>query len=272
MKMWVWGLLSWGGSRAVMGQATVPAVPTVRVVDEALGLPTAVRYYDKYWEPLPAGPAGAHCYDHFVRIDSAGLNWRARRYVLATGQLILEQYFTGLVPGMELEGHSREWYENGQLREELTYHKSRVVGVLRTYFADGKPQRTEFAAPTKGTDTCFDSTGRALAKCLPYHVFAQMKGKNTYSGKFLKQVQQQYEAFLPAGYTQPADKVVFYAFRIDPTGLVRDARILTDAPEELQAAILKAVNQLPIFVPATLEGSPTNDVVEGMLTAKAVKR
>jgi len=272
MKMWVWGLLSWGGSRAVMGQATVPAVPTVRVVDEALGLSTAVRYYDKYWEPLPAGPAGAHCYDHFVRIDSAGLNWRARRYVLATGQLILEQYFTGVVPGMELEGHSREWYENGQLREELTYHKSRVVGVLRTYFADGKPQRIEFAAPTKGTDTCFDSTGRALAKCLPYHVFAQMKGKNTYSGKFLKQVQQHYDAFLPAGYTQPADKVVFYTFRIDPAGLVRDVRILTDAPEELQAAILKAVNQLPPFMPATLEGSPTNDVVEWMLTAKAVKR
>ena len=124
----------------------------------------------------------------------------------------------------------------------------------------------------RGTDTCFDSTGRALAKCLPYHVFAQMKGKNTYSGKFLKQVQQHYDAFLPAGYTQPADKVVFYTFRIDPAGLVRDVRILTDAPEELQAAILKAVNQLPPFMPATLEGSPTNDVVEWMLTAKAVKR
>lgn len=112
-------------------------MPTVRVVDEALGLPAAVRYYDEFWAPLPSGSAGAHCYDRFTRVDSAGLDWNARRYVVATGQLILEQYFTGPVPGGELEGHSREWYETGQLREDLTYHKSRVIGVLRTYFPDG---------------------------------------------------------------------------------------------------------------------------------------
>ena len=97
MKAWVWGMMLWGSSRAALGQA--PA-PTVRVVDEALGLPAAVRYYDKYWEPPSAGPEGAHCYDRFVRVDSAGLDWRARRYVLTTDQLILEQYFTGVVPGM----------------------------------------------------------------------------------------------------------------------------------------------------------------------------
>lgn len=269
MKNWVLSLILSAGSTSAFCQITVP---TVRVVDEALGLPAAVRYYDEFWAPLPSGPAGAHCYDRFTRVDSAGLDWKARRYVVATGQLILEQYFTGPVPGGELEGHSREWYETGQLREDLTYHKSRVIGVLRTYFPDGKPRRTEFASPAKGTSMCLDSAGHPLAKCPPYHTFAQMKGKNTYSGKFLKQVQQQYIGFLPAAYSQPVELLVFYCFRIDPTGTVRDARILTDAPSGLQTAVLQAINQLPLFTPATFDGRLTNDVVEGVVVAKASQR
>ncbi|WP_210515425.1 toxin-antitoxin system YwqK family antitoxin [Hymenobacter terricola] len=258
-------------SRTVLHGQTV-GVPIVRVVDDLLGQPVGLRYYDKYWVPLPAGPEGAHCYDRFTRIDSAGLNWQARRYMLATGRLILEQYFTGLVPGIELEGHSREWYETGQLREELTYHKSQTVGVLRTYHPNGKLCRNQLFTSGKGTSTCYDSTGQALAKCPPYHTFAQLKGKNTYSGRFLKLVQQEYKGFLPAGYQQPKELLVYYAFRIDPTGAVQDARLLTDAPAALQAAILKAINQLPAFEPAVLEGQPTNDVVEGVVQAKVLYR
>ena len=269
MKTWVVGLLLSALSSTASGQAPGP---TVRVVDEALGKSAAVRYYDQYWAPLPTGPAGAHCVDQFVRVDSAGLNWRSRRYVLATRQLILEQYFTGLVPGMELEGPSREWYETGQLREEVTYHKSRVVGVLKTYYPDGKPRRMEFAAPAKGVTVCFDSTGRALPKCPPYHTFAQLSGKNTYSGKFLKLIQQGYTALLPADYAQAAELTVYYAFRIDPSGAVRDPHLLSEAPAGLEAAILRTIAALPAFTPATLEGRPTSDVVEGALLAKAIRR
>ncbi|MCC3155543.1 energy transducer TonB [Hymenobacter sp. BT770] len=269
MRNWLLSILLAGVSTVAHAQTPVP---TVRVVDEMLGQRAGVRYYDQYWAPLPTGPGGAHCYDRFVRVDSAGLNWQARRYVLSTGRLILEQYFTGLVPGMELEGPSREWYETGQLREELTYHKSQVVGVLQTYYPDGKPRRTEFSPPAKGTTVCLDSAGHPLPKCPPYHTFAQLSGKNTYSGKFLKSVQQQFAGYLPAGYSQPAGLLVYYAFRIDPTGTVQDARILTDAPADLQAAVLQAVRKLPKFVPAMLEGSLTNDVVEGMVEAKAVRR
>ena len=204
MKKWILLIIFWRSCTAVYGQTPLP---TVRVVDEMVDKPAAVRYYDEFWEPLP-GAAGAHCYDQFVRVDSAGLNWRGRRYVVATGQLILEQYFIGPVPGVELAGHSREWYETGQLREDLAYHRGRVVGVLHTYYPDGKPHRTEFAAPAKGTAVCLDSTGHPLAKCPPYHIFAQMRGKNTYSGKFLKVVQQQYAGFLPSGYNQPKELVL----------------------------------------------------------------
>ena len=250
-----------------------PTTPIVRVVDEMLGKSEGIRYYDKYWVPLPTGPAGAHCYDRFVRVDSAKLQWQARRYVLSTGRLILEQYFTGLVPGFELEGPSREWYESGQLREELTYHRSEIVGVLRTYHANGKVRRNQVIAPAKGVSACYDSTGVALAKCPLYHIFAQLRGKNTYSGKFLKVVQKEYSGLLPAGYQQSATLLVYYAFRIDPSGTVQDARILTpEVPEPLQAAILHAIQQLPAFEPAVLEGKLTNDVVEGLVQANSISR
>jgi len=270
MKAVILGLLAWA---AVISSAAAQApVPTIRMVDEALGLRAAVRYYDQYWAPLADGPAGAHCFDQFVRIDSAGLNWRSRRYVLATRRLILEQYFTGEVPGTELEGPSREWYENGQLREELVYHKSRVVGVLRTYFSDGKLRRTEYAPPAKGPSVCLDSAGRPLPKCPEYHTFAQLKGRNTYSGKFLKLVQQQYAHFLPTTYRQPTALLVYYCFRIDSLGAVRNARVITSAPPELQDAVIQSIRQLPAFTPATLEGQLTNDVVEGAVQAAAVVR
>lgn len=267
MKTWLISGALLVSSLRLWGQT---AVPTVRVVDEMLDKSVAHRYYDQYWVPL-AGPAQAHCYDQLVRLDSAGLNWRSRRYVLGTGRLILEQYFTGAVPGTVLEGPSREWYETGQLREEVTYHKSLIVGALRTYYPDGRPRRVQYVAPAKGTSICYDSTGKALSikQCPPYHTFAQLRGKSTYSGNFLKAVQQRHASFLPAAYQQDAQLTVYYAFRIDASGAVRDARILTEAPAELQAAILAAIAQLPSFVPAVLEGKATNDVVEGFVRTKA---
>jgi len=262
------GLLCCAASTVVSGQTPLPPV---RIVDEVLGRKAGVRYYDAHWVPLPTGPAGAHCYDQFVRIDSAGLDWRARRYAVASGQLVLEQYFTGPVSGAILEGPGREWYETGQLREELTYHKHRIVGALRTYYPDGKPRRTQFFSPAKGSGSCLDSVGRPVAKCPSYHDFARIHGRSTFSGKFLGAVQRGYAAFLPAGYRQPNDLVVYYAFRIDPAGAVQDARLLTEAPDEVQAAIWQAVKQFPLFAPATLEGYPTDDIIEGYVSVKAVR-
>lgn len=252
------------GLAARPGRAQAPApLPVVPTNDALLNTPGGVRYLDAHWVPLP-GAGGAAYLDQYRRIDSVGLNWQLRRYALGPPrQLVLEQFFTGVLPALVLEGPSREFYPDGARREELAYHKNRFAGTLRTYYHNGQERRVQ--AFGRGGGVCHDSLGRPLAKCPEYHTFARFGGKNTYSGKFLNLVQQGYATYLPAGLQLPAGQVVYYAFRIDPAGRVREPRLLTAADPALESAILRAITQLPAFEPATYEGQPTDDVVEGFV-------
>lgn len=255
-------LVLWGPLTHAQGAA---GLPTVTTVDALLNQPRGIRYLDAHQVTLPSA-AGAGYYDVLQRVDSAGLDWHLRRYTLPAKGLVLEQFFTGIVP-LVLEGPSREWYASGQLWEQVQYHKNRVAGTLRTYYPSGKPRRVQLVG--RGASiVCYDSLGTPLRKCPPYHTFATLKGKNTYSGKFLQVVQQQYPHFLSADYQVVPGQLVYYAFRIDPTGAVREPRILSAVAPELQAAILQALKQLPTFEPAYYEGAATDDVLEGFVQVK----
>lgn len=71
-----------------------------------------------------------------------------------------------------------------------------------------------------------------------------------------------------------------YAFRVDSTRQVRDGRVLTAypgwnlaaVPPALAAAILQAISRLTFAGPATVEGEPTNDLIEGFVQARRVRR
>jgi hypothetical protein len=263
------GLLALALGPAARAQA--PAnLPVVATPDELPGKAGGVRYYDQHWLPLP-GPAGAYGYDVYRHLDSLGLTWQRRRYVLASGQQVLKQYFASAVPLVGLEGPSLEWYETGELREEVTYHKHQLAGTLRTFYRNGRVRRTQ--ANDFGVIACYDSTGRPLLDCAEYYVPAQARGKNVAVAKLPDLVQQRYVAGLPAGYSAPAGAPpVYYAFRIDATGAVRDARLLTAAAPPLAKAILQAIAQLPSFEPARLEDQPADKVVEGKVGVKAGRR
>jgi hypothetical protein len=120
-----------------------------------------------------------------------------------------------------------------------------------------------------GVIACYDSTGRPFIDCVEYYVPAQSKGKKVAVTKLPDLVQQRYATLLPTGYAAPASAPpVYYAFRIDAAGTVRDARLLTAAAPPLAAAILQAIAQLPAFEPALLEGQPTDKIIEGRVVVK----
>ncbi len=264
------GLLALGVFSSAPGHAQAPAnLPVVAAPDQLLGQSSGVRYYDQHWLPL-TGPAGAYGYDVYRHLDSLNLKWRRRRYVQASGRLILEQYFASEVPGPSpgLEGPGREWYESGQLREEIFYHNHYLAGTLRTFHPNGRLRLNQINY-LGGVVACYDSTGRALKDCPEYYVHALSKKKHIEVAKLPDLVQQRYPALLPAGYSAPAAAPpVYYAFRIDSTGTVRDARLLTAAAPPLATAILQAIAQLPAFEPALLEGKPTDKIVEGKAVVK----
>lgn len=258
---------------ATPAHAQAPAhLPVVAAPAQLLGLPGGVRYYDQHWLPL-TGPAGAYGYDVYRRLDSLNLKWRRRRYLLASGRLLLEQYFGSTVPGMSagLEGPGREWYPSGQLREEITYHNHHLAGTLRTFYPNGRVRLNQ--VNYLGVTACYDSTGRARPDCPEYYTPAQSKGKSIEVAELPALVQRSYPALLPAGYAVPATAPpVYYAFRIDITGTVRDARLLSAAAPPLATAILQAIAQLPAFEPARLEGQPTDRIVEGQVVVKSGRR
>ena len=259
-------LLALAASATARAQA--PAnLPVVVAPDQLLGQAGGVRYYDQYWLPL-TGPVGAYGYDVYRHLnDSLGLKWERRRYVQASGRLVLKQYFASAVPLVGLEGQSLEWYETGQLREEVTYHKHQLAGTLRTFHLNGRVRRTQ--ANDFGVIACYDSTGRPFVDCAEYYVPARSRGKNVAVAKLPDLVQQHYAALLPAGYAAPAaTPPVYYAFRIDAAGTVRDARLLTAAASPLATAILQAIAQLPAFEPALLEGEPVDKIIEGRVVVK----
>lgn len=256
-------------------RAQAPAhLPVVATPDQLLGQPGGVRYYDQNWLPL-TGPAGAYGYDVYRHLtDSLGLKWQRRRYVLASGRLILKQYFASEVPGPSagLEGPGLEWYESGQLREEIFYHDHHLAGTLRTFHPNGRLRLNQINY-LGGVVACYDSAGRALVDCPEHYVHARAKGRHAPVAKLPDLVQRQYAALLPKGYAAPATvPPVYYAFRIDTTGTVCDARLLTPAAPPVAAAILQAIAGLPAFEPAQLEGKPTNRIVEGRVVVKAGKK
>lgn len=265
LKKYAAVLLALVASTAARAQA--PAHLPVVASPDQLGQAGGVRYYDQNWLPL-TGPAGAYGYDVYRHLgDSLGLTWQRQRYVATSGQLILKQYFASAVPLLGLEGPSLEWYETGQPREEVTYHKHQLAATLRTFYPNGRVRRTQ--ANDFGVIACYDSTGRPLLDCAEYYVPARARGKNVPVAKLPDLVQQRYAALLLAGYAAPAGTApVYYAFRIDPTGTVRDARLLTAAAPPLAAAILQAIAQLPAFEPALLEGQPTDKIIEGRVVVK----
>lgn len=258
---------------ALAARAQAPAhLPVVSAPDQLLNQPGGVRYYDQHWLPL-TGPAGAYGYDVYRHLDSLNLKWRRRRYLSTSGRLILEQYFGSTVPGVSagLEGPGREWYPSGQLREEITYHNHHLAGTLRTFYPNGRVRLNQ--VNYLGVTACYDSTGRALPDCPEYYTPAQSKGRHVEVAALPDLVQRSYVAQLPAGYAAPAaEQHVYYAFRIDTTGTVRDARLLTAAAPPLAAAILQAIAQLPAFAPALLEGHPTDRIVEGQVVVKAGRK
>lgn len=264
------GLVALALSPAAHAQA--PAhLPVVATPAHLLGKAGGVRYYDQYWLPL-TGPAGAYGYDVYRHLDSLSLKWRRRRYVQASGRLILEQYFASEVPGPSagLEGPGREWYESGQLREEIFYHNHHLTGTLRTFYPNGRVRLNQ--VNYLGVSACYDSTGRARPDCPDYYTPAEAKGKNVALAKLPDLVQQYYAALPPPGTAPAAAQHVYYAFRIDSVGAVRNARLLSPAEPALASTILKAIAQLPAFEPARLEGHPTDKIIEGSVVVKAGRR
>ncbi len=241
------------------------SLPVIAVVPQMKDKAAAIHYLDRWWAELPDA-RGAAYFDLIQRKDSAGIDWRVRRYDQATRQVMLDVCFSGELPWVGFEGYSREWYAGGQLREELTYHKGYVEGLLRTYYPNGKPRRVaEYHRRRLVRSVCYGAQGEAIS-CPPYHTYAQFRrpGRSNTADVFTW-INEQYPQYMPANYAGRTQDTTYYAFYVDSLGYAQKPRILLGRNEHVNAAVLKAIGSLPRFEPATQEGEPTHEALAGGL-------
>jgi hypothetical protein len=257
---------------ALRAQTPPPNLPVVAVLDELQEQPAALRYYDRWWAPLPSAE-GAACYDVLQRKDSAGVAWQVRRYELRGTRPVLELGFADRPWGTP-EGRSRQWYPAGQLREEAFFRKGIAEGRQRTYYPGGQLRRlVDYYRQKVAKAECFDAAGNP-AECPPYHQFAQLSRPNDRSSAdVMEQLTRDYPQYLPAGFNSSARGIVYFAFYVDSLGQAQAPRILRGADPQLDAAVLEAIRRLPRFEPARQEGQLTHDPIEGyVLYSPAVAR
>ncbi|KUG08867.1 hypothetical protein ASU33_12145 [Solirubrum puertoriconensis] len=238
-------------------------VKVVSTLEQLEGQKAGIRYYDRNAVPLPDAK-GAHSYDIMRRADSLGVKWRVRRYTVQGHQQLLDAGFSSDLPHGTLQARSREWYPNGQLREDVSYRNGKPDGPMKTYFPDGKLRRDQqVRAGTVVKGECYGPGGQALDECPAYRTLAKLTGKGAGQGVVFQAMQKQFVQFLPKGYSRATDASVHVAFGVDSLGNVHSARVLASDDGALNAAALETVRRLPRLVPATEEGRSVSSAMEG---------
>lgn len=257
------GAAAVGAAALLLSPAARAQTKVISTLDQLEGQRVALRYLDRNLVPLPSAE-GAYAYDILRRADSLGVRWRVRRFTVQGHQQLLDAGYAGELPGQQPHARVREWYPNGQLREDVSYRLGKPDGPMKTYYPAGqlrRDQQNKAGAVVKSE--CFAPDGRALDECPGYRSAAKLAGKGSGQAVVFQSMQRQFTQFVPKTYVRATDAVVHVAFLVDSLGFVRDARVLATDDAQLSPAALETVRKLPRLAPATEADQPISSVMEG---------
>jgi TonB family protein len=92
-------------------------------------------YFDKDWKTITDPSRAAY----YRTIEQNDKGFVVRDYFIS-GKLVMMAECSKVSPKLVKEGKSMVYYENGNVKEEGTYHNNTVTGLRKTYFEDGKPK------------------------------------------------------------------------------------------------------------------------------------
>lgn len=255
--------LSGAVAALLLSPAARAQTKVISTLDQLEGQRVALRYLDRNLVPLPSAE-GAYAYDILRRADSLGVRWRVRRFTVQGHQQLLDAGYAGDLPGQLPHTRIREWYPNGQLREDVSYRLGKPDGPMKTYYPSGKPRRNQQnKAGGIVSSECFAPDGRALDECPGYRTAAKLAGKGSGQSIVFQSMQRQFTQFVPKAYARATDAVIHVAFLVDSLGYVRDARVLASDDAQLNPAALETVRKLPRLTPASDHDQPISSVLEG---------
>lgn len=150
------------------------------------------------------------------------------------------------------DGETRHYYDNGTLKEIITYQGGKMNGIVKTYFQNGQLRREDYFEDhefVKGT--CWDSTSVETEHTI-YLVEPEFPGGLDALFEFLGK-----NVIYPQDAKERGEHGIVYAqLVVGKTGEIEEYQILRGVSESLDRETLRVIASMPKWKPGTREGEP----------------
>jgi len=193
--------------------------------------------------------------------DSTFTNGKLQRTYYKDGQLFSELYFH-LVPQKEnpkktnqiKEGIYREWFENGTLKQQVSYSNDKYNGEFTSYWRNKQKRRIDHYIDGKLTEGyCYDSTGVAVSY-YPYEVMPVYPGGEkellNFIGRHLR--------YPVAAQENGVQGTVLVRFIVTKTGKVDKIKVIRSLSVETDIEACLVISTLPDWTPGKVEDEPVD--------------
>lgn len=210
------------------------------------------EYLDSTWAVLPTS-IGAHYQRETEYTDS--VSGVVRTYFI-NGQIQSSYAYENLRKKIA-HGTHETWFPNSQLRLHEEFEHGEQVGELRTHYMNGQLKRREAMGSNSGsTGECFLADGQQV----PFFAYQIMPVYSGGDGGFKTVVQA-----IQKNIVYPRDALkagvggrVVVSFTVNNYGWVANIRIVEGVSPSIDAAVVRAVQQLQRFRPGLQDGTPVS--------------
>lgn len=166
-----------------------------------------------------------------------------------SGKIKLESNFSGY-KDRKLDGKSKHWYENGQLKREIDYKDGKWNGNLLTYWEDGKPKRIDSYVDGELIEgRCLKADGTDTA----YYDYIKMPEFPGGVGDLVRYLLKEIK-YPEVAKNRRIQGRVSVGFVVNKDGTISYPRIIQSVNEELNPEAIRVISTMPQWQPAMTDG------------------
>ncbi|MDD4972160.1 MAG: TonB family protein [Paludibacter sp.] len=148
------------------------------------------------------------------------------------------------------EGPFKMWYESGQLKRDIDYHKGKIDGKLTTYWENGKVKRHDLYQEDKSLEgKCYDENGSETTY-YPYHIMPEFPGGEKV---LMLMISRNLKYPIEAQEAGVQGKVVVH-FVVDKAGEMKNITVIKSLFPALDLEAQRVVSILPPWTPGKIDG------------------
>ena len=243
---------------------------------QAQNLDITVKYVTEHGKEV--SPAEA-AYFIVAKEDSLGGGTRTKFKVGTNVKVSLTTYqdIDGGKYGYGIQhGPSYEWYENGQLKMEQTFHNDSLTGNYRTWYESGKPKVSRRYFRNMPVDTLHAYYESGMLRRTEVYSKGKMIAGKVYdeAGAEIKYLPMEVMPAFPGGERRllqwlatnvrypkttrkdEAQGEVFISFVVDKSGRISNPEVIKGFHADADAEALRVVQAMPTWKPGLQEGEP----------------